>query len=316
LLQKFGPVECICYEKGKGGGSAEFLFCGSAESAEEESKRPNSSLVLAGQRVEIVRGAPRWEGSTDTGAFQQAFVTPKVSMDPLDTVIVRGQTSAAAIGMVAELAKSRTTTLVIWDRHHKPKDEVKVANLPKKIFKETFSEQEPDKEVMKRAGDYFPVGAPKCALVHLAEEKLKVATELAKPLSKVNDLMDFCRHNHLETMSNFNAFKIYQEWIHANRACTFVLIPPKLCYEWDDDLATCTTGSRRIVRGDPARRRDGSGWTLGLQMTHSAAAVNAALASATIMSVVTADDATRSNLAGRCLELSMPVFSTWTQGTK
>ena len=25
-------------------------------------------------------------------------------------------------------------------------------------------------------------------------------------------------------------------------------------YEWDDDLATCTTGSRRIVRGDPARR--------------------------------------------------------------
>lgn len=80
--------------------------------------------------------------------------------------------------------------------------------------------------------------------------------------------MDACRHNHLESISNFNAFKIYKQdpqvvqrsetertcaegiflhgrfffgevalflchdirqWVHANRACTFVLIPPKLC---------------------------------------------------------------------------------------
>ncbi|CAJ1344458.1 unnamed protein product [Effrenium voratum] len=44
---------------GKGGGSAEFLFCGSAESAEEESKRPNSSLVLAGLH-ELGMGVSNW----------------------------------------------------------------------------------------------------------------------------------------------------------------------------------------------------------------------------------------------------------------
>lgn len=40
-------------------------------------------------------------------------------------VIVRGQSSGTGIGMVAELAKTMTTTLVLWDRHHKPKDEAK-----------------------------------------------------------------------------------------------------------------------------------------------------------------------------------------------
>eukprot|EP00913_Durusdinium_trenchii_P032560 g30482.t1 len=204
------------------------------------------------------------------------------------------------------MAKTKTTTIVIWDRHHKQRDESKVASsVKKKTFTEVFAEQGPDKAVMQKAEEFFSVGAPKCALVLPAEEQLKTEAELERPLSKVNDLMDSCRHNHLETIANFNVFKIYKPWIHANRACTFVLIPPKLCWEWDDDLATCTVGSRRIVRSDPVRLPDGSGWTVGLQMTHSSASVNAVLASATVMSVVLGDDAAKHSLAGRCLELSM-----------
>ncbi|CAK9078758.1 Pentatricopeptide repeat-containing protein At2g31400 [Durusdinium trenchii] len=229
LLRAFGDEAATNLNR-HGSGSAEFLFCGSAESAEEESKRPDSSLALGGKRVEIIRGAPRWSGSTDTGAFQQAFVTPTQSKESLDVVIVRGQSSSAGIGMVAELAKTKTTTIVIWDRHHKQRDESKVASsVKKKTFTEVFAEQGPDKAVMQKAEEFFSVGAPKCALVHLAEEQLKTEAELERPLSKVNDLMDSCRHNHLETIANFNVFKIYKPWIHANRACTFVLIPPKLC---------------------------------------------------------------------------------------
>ena len=91
-------------------------------------------------------------------------------------------------------------------------------------------------------------GAPKCALVrlgpatattvpcgaveffsslrHLAEEKYKEESSVERPLSQVgvldhfvnpvpdvwqvNDLMDACRQNHLETITNFNAFKVYK----------------------------------------------------------------------------------------------------------
>ncbi|CAE7501855.1 unnamed protein product, partial [Symbiodinium necroappetens] len=304
LLQKYGPLECICYEKGAGSGIAEYLFCGSAERVEKESNRPDSPLQLAGNRVHVLRGAPRWPGSTDTGAFQQVLVTPTPKTESLDVVVFRGQSSASGIGLVAEMAKTKTTSLVIWDRHHRPREEPKVSTLQKKIYTEVFAEQEPDKDVMKRAGDFFSTGAPKCALVHLAEEKYKVEAAVERPLSQVNDLMDACRHNHLETIAGFNAFKVYKPWLHANRACTFVLIPPKLCHEWDDDIATCTVGSRRIVRADPVRLPDGSGWTMGLQMVHSSASVNAVLASTTIHDLVTADDATKNLLAGRCIELT------------
>mmetsp|Transcript_60742 Transcript_60742/g.113545 ORF Transcript_60742/g.113545 Transcript_60742/m.113545 type:complete len:348 (+) Transcript_60742:53-1096(+) len=316
LLQKFGPLDCISYEKGEGSGIAEFLFCGSAERAETESSRPESSLKIAGSAIQVVRGAPRWPGSTDTGAFQQALVKPRPKTESLDVVVVRGQNSATGIGMVAELAKTKTTTLVLWDRQHKPKDEPKVSTLNKKIYTEVFAEQAPDKEVMKKAGDFFSAGTPKCALVHLTAEKLKVEAELERPLSQVGDLMEACRHNHLETIANFNAFKVYRPWLHANRACTFILMPPKLCHEWDDDLATCTVGSRRIVRADPARLPDGSGWTIGLQLTHSAAGVNSVLATATICDLVTAADEIKSHLAGRCVELAMPVFSSWALSDK
>lgn len=89
--------------------------------------------------------------------------------------------------------------------------------------------------------DLFFWGGRRCRslqLRHLAEEQLKTEAELERPLSKachsdtawnyancaiekppgdgrlrrgqVNDLMDSCRHNHLETIANFNVFKIYK----------------------------------------------------------------------------------------------------------
>ena len=59
------------------------------------------------------------------------------------------------------------------------------------------------------------------------------------------------------------------------------------------------------MRADPVRWRDGSGWTIGLQLSHSSAQVNSLLASATVSSVVSAEDHVKHELAGRCLELSM-----------
>ena len=113
--------------------------------------------------------------------------------------------------------------------------------------------------------------------------------------------------------------------------------------------------SRRIVRSDPARlplsqslrarvcnfvavcvltRPDGSGWTMGLQMVHSSASVNAVrcsvlsghqtnkpsiscvhevLASGTVHDLVTADDATKTISFG-CPCLAMSFQPCWDSG--
>jgi len=322
VLQKYGPLDCICYEKGQSSGFAEFLFCGSAERCEEESRTPGSTLELAGQPLEVCREAPKFHGSTDTGAFQQAFVKPKPIDQALDVTVVRGHCTAAGIGMVAELAKSKTTTLVLWDRCHYPKDEPKVkSTLKKQTYDQVFAEQKPDRDVMAKAEQYFSVGTPKCALVHIASDKIRTEATVQRPLFQVNELVSCITSNHIENITTFNCFKIYKPWAHANRACVFILIPPKLCHEWDDDLATASVGYRRIVKADCLRPFDmndpgklgGSGWTMGLQMTNGSSSVSGALAFASIRDIILSSDEQKDHMGGKVLDLGMPIFSTWAQ---
>lgn len=318
VLQKYGPLDCICYEKGQGSGFAEFLFCGSAERCEKESRALGSTLMLAGERLEVCREAPKFRGSTDVGAFQQAFVKPKPLDQSLDVTIVRGHCTAAGIGMVAELAKAKTTTLVLWDRCHNPKDEPKVKSaLKKQTYTEIFSEQKPDRDVMAKAEQYFSVGEPKCALVHIASDKIRTEASVPRPLFQVDELVSCITSNHVENISAFNAYKVYKQWVHANRACVFLLMPPKLCHEWDDDLATCGVGYRRIVKSDPHRVFGGitlgTGWTMGLQMTNDSSSVSAALAFASIRDIILSSDEQKNDMCGKVLDLGMPIFSTWAQ---
>lgn len=94
-------------------------------------------------------------------------------------------------------------------------------------------------------------------------------------------------------------------------------MPPKLCHEWDDDLATCGVGYRRIVKSDPHRVFGGitlgTGWTMGLQMTNDSSSVSAALAFASIRDIILSSDEQKNDMCGKVLDLGMPIFSTWAQ---
>lgn len=134
-------------------------------------------------------------------------------------MIVRGQSSGTGIGMVAELAKTMTTTLVLWDRHHKPKDEAKagqhsrvLGSLAKSLGGD--SEEEGLHRSLCRAGArqggdatgrrVLLCGRAKvrsraarqakrwkkggAAPRHLAEEKLMTEAQLERPLFKALSL--------------------------------------------------------------------------------------------------------------------------------
>ncbi|CAE8584586.1 unnamed protein product, partial [Polarella glacialis] len=163
------------------------------------------------------------------------------SRKPLDVVVIRGHCTATGIRMAAEFAKAKTTTLVVWDRHHRGTAETKVAAaLSKRVYTAAFEEEGPDKVVAQKASEFFGAGAPKCALVHLGSDKLKQAAKLERPLWQASELVKSIEENHTETVQSFHALSIYQSWLHSRRGCCFQVVPRSLRYEWDDDMATCT----------------------------------------------------------------------------
>merc|ERR1711879_359605 len=128
---------------------------------------------------------------------------------------------------------------------------------------QTMQEEIADNAVMGKAFEYYGSGAPKCALLHVGDDQVKQSNEMEKPLWNVDEVMNGINSNHMETLRCFYAFICYQPWVHAFRACAFVLIPPMMCWDWPDDLCTCGLSSRRSVKAQPLRSMDGSGWTIG-----------------------------------------------------
>lgn len=223
------------------------------------------------------------------------------SSGALDVIVVRGHCSAAAISMAYLNAKEMTTTLVLWDRHHTAAEEAGVATLRKQQYG-THEEERPDQTVMSKAFEFFGSGTPKCALVHVASDKIKQSNTMDSPLLNYEAVIAGMKDNHTETLSSFQAVSVYEPWLHAYRATCFMLIPSISQYDWPDDLCVANQSVRRTVKADPLRYPDGSGWTVGLQMTTDNMAMQAKLAYGSIKSIL-ADEGIRHAVSGKNMRL-------------
>lgn len=322
LLQQFGPVDKIFYSQGQGCGVAEFRHVASAE------KAAANRLVLRGATLETRRAMLQMPGARGAGTNEQAIVTP-AQVVKADIVVLRGAATATAIGIVYELAKAGTTTLVMWDRQHYAAEEKKVSSyLPKREF--AADELKPDKEgnvpsgkrpystegekpdltVISRAYEYFGAGQ-KCAFIHVCSDKLKQANKIERPLWHADEVIKGIAANQMETVKSIHGLSVFHSWVHATRACCFLIIPPAACWEYADDLCMPTVGLRRIAYKDPLRIPDGAGWTIGLQLTSGSSHINAALAYSAIATCVYADEGSRHHLSGKTLNITMPLANLW-----
>uniref|UniRef100_A0A7S4QAX7 RRM domain-containing protein n=1 Tax=Alexandrium monilatum TaxID=311494 RepID=A0A7S4QAX7_9DINO len=306
FFAKYGDIDDCYAVPGQGCGYVEFRLCSSAEKVVKE-----GPLSLQGKTVEVKRALPPLAGGIDVGVAQQALIEPAKSSEALDVVVVRGHCTATGIGVAAMHAKAMTTVLVLWDHHHYPATEAAVAGALEKRVYNTMEEEMPDNAVMGKAFEYFGVGAPKCALVHVGSDKIKQSVELENPLWNVDEVISGIECNHLETLQSFYAAVCYQPWIHAFRAVCFMLIPPMMGWDWPDDICTCTVSTRRTVKANPLRSADGSGWTVGLQMTNDSPVVNASLAFAAMNKVVFSDESLKHQYTGKTLNLNMPTPDIW-----
>jgi hypothetical protein len=202
-------------------------------------------------------------------------------------------------------AKAKTTTLVLWDRQSKAAEEEAVHNTLRKQQYATMEEERPDQQVVAKAFDsYIGQGTPKCALLHIGSDKLKEANNLEKPLLDYETVVRGIEDNHIETLTAFYACAIYAPWVHAMRACSFMLVPPCMQYDWPDDLSTCTHSVRRTVKAEAMRSWDGSGWLFGMQMTSSDAPEMTKLAHGVMKSLIFAEsDSTRNAVTGKNVRL-------------
>jgi len=253
-------------------------------------------------------------GAERARAERQLDRTGEEAARPLAEALARCDAAAAGLGVAALCAKAKSTVLVLWDRHHQPQREPEAAQALQKRTYSVMEEEMADAQVMGKAFEYFGAGAPKCALLHLGSDKLQQSAELERPLWQVDEVVRGIEDNHTETLQCFYAHSIYQPWIHAVRACVFMLIPPMMGWDWPDDLCTASLSSRRVCKAEPLRNFDGSGWTIGLQLTSDSTPVNASLAYAAMCTCVLSDEGTRHQYSGKVMSLSMPRPELWFRG--
>jgi len=215
-----------------------------------------------------------------------------------------------AIGLAALLGQTKTTLFVLWNRPSKEEANLSGA-LEKKIYA-TLEEEKPDQVVMNHAFQHFTSGIPKCALVHVqADKDIRRDFDVNQPLCNPVETAKGISANHIETTDTMVAASVYKTWLHAYRACFFVLLPDFMLGDWPEEVSTAICNTRRMVKADALRAADGAAWTIGLQMTRDSPAINARLAMSSIASIVKSDDSMKHRLAGRNVKLTMPSSRQW-----
>jgi len=308
LFAKYGAIDTCYFVEGRGCGYVDFQASASAEKAAAD-----TGLAVQGRQLEVKRALPPLAGGPDVGLAPRPLVEPATAQ-ALDVVVVRGHCTAAGIGVTALCARAKSTVLVLWEHHHRPEMEPAVAGALQKRVYNIMEEEMADAHVMGKAFEYFGAGAPKCALLHLGSDKLKQSVEMERPLWQVDEVVQGIEDNHTETLQVFYAHSIYQPWIHAVRACVFVLLPQMMGWDWSNDLCTASISSRRVCKAEPLRTYDGSGWTIGLQLTSDTTAVNARLAYSAMATCVLSDEGMRHQYSGKVMELNMPQADLWFRG--
>jgi len=296
---KFGGVANAYVEQT--GGFVEFKDSSSAEKAAAA-----KDLALQGKPIEAKRSMP----TVGAGLMPaQAFVEPSVPETALDVVVIRGACTGTAISMAAMIAQAKTTVLVIWDRAS-PVQETSVSGALEKRVYATLEEERPDQLVMGKAFEFFGSGSPKCALLHVQDDKICETKNMDKPFTDAEGTAKKIAGNHIETTNGCYAAAIYQPWVHAYRAVLFFLVPPAMLHDWPDDLGVSMTGTRRLVKAD-CLHWGAQGWSVGLQLTTDSAPMNARLAVASMSTIVNGDDDMKNKLSGKNVKLMMPPARGW-----
>lgn len=296
---KFGGVANVYVEQG--GGYVEFKDSSSAEKAAAAKDHK-----LQGKPIEAKRSMPEVGASLMPA---QALVEPKVPDTALDVVVMRGACTGTAIGMATLIAQAKTTVLIIWDRPC-PVQETTVSGALEKRVYATLEEERPDQLVMGKAFEFFGSGAPKCALLHVQDDKVFETKNADKPFHDPEGTAKSIASNHIETTTALYAAAIYQPWVHAYRATVFFLVPPSMVHDWPDDLGISMTGTRRVVKAD-CLKFGPMGWSVGLQLTTENAAINAKLAVASMSTIVNGSDDTKNKISGKNVKLMMPPGRAW-----
>merc|ERR1711972_822446 len=107
-------------------------------------------------------------------------------------------------------------------------------------------------------------------------------SQIEEPLKNPVKLAEVAAANHIETTDSMYAATIYQPWVHAYRACFFILIPDFMVHDWPHEVCAAMCNTRRMVKANAMRNYDGSAQTIGLQMTCTDATMNAHLALSSI----------------------------------
>lgn len=301
---QYGSIANFYFSRRSGGGFVQFHRCASLENVMLDAER----LSLHGQMIEVKRASPFSSGEIDAGAPQQACVEPMTSLRALDVVVIRGHATCTGIGTAAMHAKAKTTVLVQWERHHRGSvEECPGAALQKRV-RNSMEDERADNQMMQAAFEYARTGTPKCGLLHFGSDKLEQTAKMDTPLVDVDAVIAGMQENHTETLRCFSALSIYQPWIHAFEACAFIIIPPMMGSEWPEDLCLSPVSLHRSLKADPLRSMDGSGWTVGFQLTHGSAQLNASLLYSAVSACVLSQDSTMCKYSGKTFTLNIPLL--------
>lgn len=307
FFAEYGAIANFYFSQRSGGGFVQFHRCASLENIMLDAER----LSLHGQKIEVKKVSSFSSEEIDVGTPQQACVEPLTSLRALDVVVIRGHATSTCIGTAAMHAKARTTVLVLWERHHRGSaEECPGAALQKRV-RNSGEDEGADNQMMQAAFEYARKGTPKCGLLHFGSDKLEQTAKMDTPLLDVDAVIAGMQENHTETLRCFSALSVYQPWIHAFKACAFIIIPPVMGWEWPEDLCISPVSLHRSVKADPLRSMDGSGWTVGFQLTHGSAQLNASLLYSAVNACVLSHDSTMCKYSGKIFMLNMPLLEKW-----
>lgn len=298
VLKKYGGIVGVKVVKGQGCAFVQF------NSREPVDKLAGGEVVeYQGKQIDLKRTVSKI--STPL-ALVPSKAPPQPPAPTLDVCIIRGACTSTAIGIAAMYAKSKATTVVLWDRAQYLSSENKVLST---LQKRTGDEERGDTDVITHASAKFGASKPRCALLHVQSDKPFTAPK-QDPLMQSDAVIKSQALNHLDLYGAYLATSIYAPWVHAFRAVFYILVPPSTPKYYTGDMATSMIQTTRIVKADPLRLPDGSGWTIGLQLKDEDADGNASTVFHS-MNRIMADEPTKHSMSGKIITMD-PRSSTTT----
>lgn len=293
-FKEYGKIVSVVTVPGQGCGVVQF-----SNPVPVDDVMDADSIEVAGTTVEVQRVVANEHARTIPFAHREGSADTR-----LNTVIMRGACTRTGLGVAALLAQAKTTVLVLWDRRQGASEENNVSKSLRRPVYGLHENEAPEMALATKASDSFGASKQKCALVHIVSDQIAEQCDFKDPFYQPNELLRSQALNHLETSSAFLAAQCYYSYITSFRATCFMVLPTQVSGNRGgfDDMCTSCVQVHRLVESDPMRSPDGSGWTIGLQLTSEDAVVNSSLVYGA-MTKVAAEEGTRHLISGRVITL-------------